>query len=237
MTILRAIAFASILAALPARADIRIGDQTFPLAFEDSSLSAAERAAIETDVTAFWGSRTNAVFEPGVDGLLRGRIFDDAVYAAPYAVERIDVPSWVVLSGTNWSLRIPAAFSTAFRNAAATCGAHTNELAELDEFLDGLRPERLAVATTAELGGMVFRRPDAPAFTDADAVRLRGELGSFAYFRPSVLGIAETSGVSESADIALVALVPASARDSVPQDYSVARVGWNGFRWVLLSVL
>lgn len=236
MTAFRAIAFAAILAALPTRADIRIGDRTFPLAFEDSSLSAAERAAIETDVSAFWASRTNAVFEPGVDGLLRGRIFDDAVYAAPYAVERIDVPTWVVVTGTNWSLRIPAAFSTAFRNASATCGAHTNELAELDGFLDGLRPERLAAATTAELGEMVFRRLEAPAFTDADAVRLRDELGSFAYFRPSILGIAETSGVSESADIVLVALVPASARNSVPPDYSVVRVGWNGSRWVLLSV-
>ncbi len=237
MKIFPVIVFTALAAVLPARAGLQIGGRSYPFHFDDSTLTAAERAAIEADVTAFWGSRTNAVFEPGIDGLVRGRIFDDAVHAAPYAAGRIDVPAWVVLSeGTNWSLRIPSDFSVAFRAGVAIRAAHTNEWAELAAFLDGLRPERLAAATDAEVGSFVFRDPGAPAVTAAKAAELRADLGSFEYFAPSVLGLAETNGVSESPGIGLVALVPASSRGSNPQDYVVFRVGWDGSKWMILSL-
>lgn len=231
-----AITFIAFIAISSTWADVRIGDRSFPLHFEDDSLTIAERAAIEADVTAFWESRTNAVFEAGTEGSVRGRIFDDAVYSSPYASGQIDVPSWIVLHGTNLNLRIPSEFSTEFRTRLAVWSVHTNQTEQLFSFLECLRPERLAVASDAEVSSLVFRNSGTPTLGATEAAKYRRDLGAFVFSRPSVLGIAETNGISESPGMGLVAFVPASSRGSNPQDYVIFRVGWDGTKWLILSL-
>lgn len=221
-----------------AHADITVSGQSFPLHFEDASLSADSRSAIEADVSAFWAARTNAVVEMGVDGIVRGRIFDDAIYATPYATPGLEVPAWIITTGPELALRIPREFSSAFLAAQTLCSSHTNEVAALSDYLDRLTPEHLATATAEELQSLVFHSEATSVPGEEETAQLRHDLSALRFHAPSILGVAEVpSGATESADIRFVALLPVSASGSGPYDYGVCRVGWDGRKWVLLSLL
>lgn len=208
-------------------ASVTVAGRTFPISFEDPTLTDFERARIASDVAALWEDQPESVVQQGAGGA--ERLFIDSMWATPYA-NNMEPPNRIAQEGTNRLLRVDRSVSSAYRQAFRFADAHTNEVAALAAFIDALSASALSNATPASLSPLLLNET---VESQEDCQRIVGELLETHFCRPSLLGIHTASDPSSCVPAGtLLSLIP--CHDRATGHWDLWGAAWLDGRWQLI---
>ncbi len=215
----------------PAFADdlpaVTISGRTFPLSFEDTSLSSSARNLMAADVAAMWQSQPGSIVQAGTNG--SERLFNPSRWGSPYQ-NGLDLPDCLVDVGTNRCLLVSHAVSDAYLQAFIFAEAHTNELLSLPAFVDALAPAALSNAPSSTLAALLLGEDE---IGEGRRTSIVSDLTQMSFVRPSLLGFRMASGSEGFVPTGtLLVAVPCSERASGHWDLWAA--AWIGGGWRLV---
>lgn len=172
--LLASIAATAVLLSAPASGALSFAIETnrFGIAFEDESISAANRNRIETMLAAVLPAWTNSPVEFDSSG--EGGTIRFWELGHPPFLPRVGLPNQFASTGTNgiYAIDIPKPFSDACKDAFAWCDANSELVSSGEQFVSSLSPLAEDLDGTNNLAA-AFYSPDLSEETMANA---RGSL-------------------------------------------------------------